>query len=110
MPRPVASATDPGIALRSGVIAVLAIALGFLPKMPPDSGIAPTTLIAIGIALQLAIASARYFAQRYEQRHDRQHLLVPRIMHIGTLVGDGLTVLLCAIGVFRAIAAQLQTY
>ena len=108
MPPPSRTAIDPIIAVRGALIALLAFGIGFLPDVQAGAGLSPTTLIAIGIAIQLAIVAARWWARRLEHAHGLAGGFVPVVLQVGTLIADGVTVLLCALAVFDAQLARLD--
>ena len=61
--------------------------------------------VVFALALQVLIVLVRYLTQRYERRHRIEGELLPKAMFVAELVADGVSVLLFALGTFRAIAS-----
>lgn len=92
-----------GDALRGLVIAALALLLAFLPGVP-NAPVAPApVLIGVGLALQLALLALRWFVRWQEQAHGVDGAWSPSVVHLGALLGDGLTVLLVALAMFQGM-------
>jgi len=106
---PAADSTfDPTSVVRGLVIGLIALGMGFLPKPADDGGLSPAVMLAVGIALQGLIVVARWSARRYERAHGLDDSLVPVVVQVGTLLADGVTVLLCVIAVWHGMHAPLS--
>ena len=98
-----------GDRFRGLVITLLSVTLAFLPGMP-NAPIAPTgLLLGAGLALQLGLLVLRRWVQRQERAHGTVGAWSPTVVHLGALLGDGLTVLLVAIAVFQGMLIRATT-
>lgn len=92
-----------GDGIRGAIIALLAVSLAFVPGVP-NAPVAPTpVLIGIGLSLQCLLLAVRWFVRRQERIHGVDGAWLPTVQQVGTLVADGLTVLLVAIALFQGM-------
>ncbi|HWT16464.1 MAG TPA: hypothetical protein VN581_11820 [Patescibacteria group bacterium] len=92
-----------GDTARGLTIALLAVLLAVLPGVP-NAPIAPMPLLlGVGLTLQLGLSGLRWWVRRQERAHGIDGAWSPTMVHIGTLLTDGLTVLLVAIAVFQGM-------
>jgi hypothetical protein len=88
--------------IRSLMITALAIFVGTLPHAQHGAW-SPRTLIGIGIAVQLLLLAARFYARRLEQQNDMPGAFTPTVMQVATKFTDGVTVLMCALAFYGGL-------
>jgi uncharacterized MnhB-related membrane protein len=96
-------------AWRGLVIGALALLLAWLPNVPNAPVASTPVLIGAGLALQLALIAVRRFVRRQESTHGVAGSWSPTMIHVGALLGDGLTVLLVAMAVFQGMLERMTT-
>lgn len=90
--------------VRGILIAYGVAAFGWLfSRGSPDQPSNTVTLIGIGLGVQLVFLIARVLVKRYEREHGMANAFYPQAMYVLELLADAVTVLLFAIGTFRAI-------
>lgn len=90
--------------VRGILIAYGVAALGWMfSRASPDGPSGAVTLFGIGLGVQLAFLIARRLVKRYEREHGMANAFYPQATYVLGLLADGVTVLLFAIGTFRAI-------
>ena len=72
-----------------------------------DSVVGASSAVAIGLAMQVGVLIARLLVKRYEREHGMHNQSYPRAMYLLELLADGVTVLLFAIGTYRAILSSI---
>jgi hypothetical protein len=92
-----------GILIAYGVAAFTWFFSQRIPQPTPDASPGALSPIAIGLLVQILLFVARIAVKRYERENAMDGELYPRAMYIIELLADGVTVLLFAVGTFRAI-------
>lgn len=92
-----------GILIAYGVAAV---SLFFSRTIGFDAG---SSAIASGLAVQISVLVARFIVKRYQRERGWSEEAVSQAMYVLELVADAVTVLLFALGTYRAILAPLAT-
>lgn len=85
---------------------VAAFSLFFSRTIGFDAG---SSTIAIGLAVQIGLLVARYIVKRYQRERGSSEEVVAQAMYLLELLADAVTVLLFALGTYRAILAPLAT-
>ncbi len=70
---------------------------------------AGSSAIAIGLAVQIGLLIARFIVKRYQREQGSSEEIVDQAMYVVELLADAVTVLLFALGTYRAILAPLAT-
>jgi hypothetical protein len=94
--------------VRGAIIAALSLLLLWMPEVPSAPLASPGVLLGIGLGVQLLLFASRWFARRYEGANGPDGALSPLVQHVGTVVADGLTVLLVAAALFQGISQRLH--
>lgn len=68
---------------------------------------AGASAIGIGLAVQIGLWVVRYIVKRYQRERGSSEEAVGQAMYVLELVADGVTVLLFALGTYRASLAPL---
>lgn len=97
-----------GILIAYGVAAFCWFFSRALPSGSPEDDSSGGALFAVGLALQVALVIARVLVKRYEREHALEGEIYPQAMYVFELFADAVTVLLFAVGTFRAIFSAIS--
>lgn len=95
--------------VRAALLGLLAAVVMGLPGVAESAPLSPAMLIALGFGSQGLMWVMRYLAQRVEQQQGLEGALLPIATRVGSLLADGLSVLLVALAVWRGLMAPLQS-